>query len=100
MPTNLSDALGISGWIFVFFAVAAVYRYRPKVVTKIHTLLRRYDSAGYALLGAYLLAGLGFAVQFAMSFWLKCSAVDCGFTLVRMLERLVIWPYYAWVGAT
>jgi len=100
MPTNLSDALGISGWIFVFFAVAAVYRYRPKVVTKIHTLLSRYDNAGYALLAAYLLAGLGFAGQFAMRYWFKCPAVDCGFTLDRMVERLVIWPYYAWTGTT
>src|SRR5262249_1236511 len=103
MPPNLSDALGISGAILVFLVLAAVgyyRRYRPKVVTKIHTILSRYDSAGYALLAAYLLVGLGFAGQFAMRFWFKCSLADCGFTLVRMVERLVIWPYYAWTGAT
>jgi hypothetical protein len=103
MPTNLSDALDLNGWVLVFLVVAAVWyyrRYRPKVVSKIHTILSRYDNTGCALLAAYLLAGLGFAGQFAMRFWFKCSAAECGFTLVRMVERLVIWPYYAWTGVT
>jgi len=111
MPTNFSDALaidalGIQGWILII--VAAVWyqrRYRRLVavngaapIVAIHRVLGRYDNAGYAVLSAYLLSGLCFASRFAVHAGLKCSAIDCSFAFARTIERIILWPYYAWFG--